>query len=313
MKIKYFAAASVLLACGCAAPALYNSAGKGDMAAMRSMLASGADPNVHTNLYANETPLHMAAWNSRVEAARLLIEHGADVNFVAAGSSVGHKKVFGTPLHYAACIGNVEMVQLLLENGADPDPGPGMCAGATGVDERDMGTPLQLADKRGNKMAAELIRSAISSKLGLTAGGARNADEYGPIVGALLKGYRGEGKTIAVAGFSYADGRSSADGDVVAARVSTELIKLKKLKVVERKEIQKMLGELKLQGTGAISPDSAKKLGRLLGADLLVVGTMAELPGKLLELNVRLADVESGEAIGAVSGQVQKNWLDPRY
>ncbi|HNW43453.1 MAG TPA: ankyrin repeat domain-containing protein [Elusimicrobiales bacterium] len=310
MKKNFVLAAGVLLVCGCAAPALYNSAGKGDLAAVRALLAAGADPNEHTNLYANETPLHMAVWNSRIEVARLLIEHGADVNFEAVASSVGHKKVFGTPLHYAACRGNVEMVQLLLESGANPDPGPGLCAGATGFDDIDMGTPLQLADKRGNKMAAELIKSAISAKLGLTAGGAKNADEYGPIVGALLKGYQGAGKTIAVAGFSYADGRASSDGDVVAARVTTELIKLKKLKVVERKEIQKMLAELKLQNTGAIGPDSAKKLGRLLGADLLVVGTMAELPGRVLELNVRLADVESGEAIGAVSGQVRMNWLN---
>lgn len=309
MKTNHIIAVGALVTCGCAAPALYSSAGRGDLAAMRSQLAAGADPNVHTNLYANETPLHVAAWNSKVEAARLLIEHGADVNFEAVASSVGHKKVFGTPLHYAACIGNVEMVQLLLENGANPDPGPGMCAGATGFDDKDMGTPLQIADKRGNRMAAELIKSAVSSKLGLTAGGARNADEYGPIVGALLKDYRGEGKTIAVANFSYADGRSSSDGDVVAARVSTELIKLRKLKVVERKEIQKVLGELKLQSTGAISPDSAKKIGRMLGADLLVVGTMTELPGNVLELNVRLAEVESGEAVGAASGQVQKNWL----
>jgi len=34
-----------------------------------------------------------------------------------------------------------------------------------------------------------------------------------------------------------------------------------------------------------------------------------ELPGKKLELNARLAGVDSGEAYSAVSGQVEKNWL----
>jgi curli biogenesis system outer membrane secretion channel CsgG len=129
-------------------------------------------------------------------------------------------------------------------------------------------------------------------------------------VGALLKDYSGGGKTIAVAGFSYADGRVSPDGNVVAERVTTELIKTKRLKVVERKEIQKVLGELRLQSAGAIDQASAKKLGSLLGADLIVIGTLAELPGNKLELNVRMAGVESGEAISAVSGHVVKDWLN---
>jgi curli biogenesis system outer membrane secretion channel CsgG len=96
---------------------------------------------------------------------------------------------------------------------------------------------------------------------------------------------------------------------VVSERVTTELIRLGKLKVVERKEIEKVLRELKLQMSGQIDQDSTKRLGKMLGADLLVIGTMTELPGKKLELNARLAGVESGEAYSAVSGQVEKNWI----
>lgn len=293
-------AALALLACGCASPVLFKPAAKGDVARISSLLASGADPNEHRRAYANRIALHLAAAKSRTEAAKLLIEHGSDVNAVAADDS--------TPLHYAACEGNAEMVQLLLQAGANPAPPSGECSFPS-MNEKHHGTPLQLAEQNDHAMAAQLIRAAISARLGLMTGGAKNADEYGPMVAALLKGYDGGGKTIAVTGFSYADGRPSSDGDIVAARVTTELIKLKRLTVVERKEIQKMLGELKLQSAGAIDHDSAKKLGKMLGADLLVVGTMAELPGGMLELNVRLAGVESGTAISAVSGQVQKNWL----
>jgi len=113
-----------------------------------------------------------------------------------------------------------------------------------------------------------------------------------------------------MAGFFYADGRISSDGNLVAERVTTELIKTKKLKVVERKEIQKVLGELRLQSAGAIGQASAKKLGSMLGAGLIVIGTLAELPGNLLELNVRMAGVESGEAISAASGHIVKDWLN---
>ena len=301
-KHIFWGLASAFLISGCAAPALFKPAEKGDLAALNALLASGADPNAHRRAYGNRTALHEAANKSQAAAAKLLLEHGADPNAVAACGS--------TPLHFAACAGNPELVQLLLEAGANPAPpgAAGRC-GYISFDSTAIGTPLQLAEQNGNTMAADLIKAAIANKLGLTRGGEETAREYGPLAGALLKNYRGGGKTIAVAGFSYADGRASADGDVVAARMTTALIKQNRLSVLERKEIQKVLGELKLQNAGAIDPDSAKRLGKMLGADLLVVGTMAELQGGLLELNIRLADVETGTAVMAVTGQVRKNWI----
>jgi TolB-like protein len=112
-----------------------------------------------------------------------------------------------------------------------------------------------------------------------------------------------------VPGFSYADGRHSTDGNIVAERFAIELIRLKKLKVVERHQIERVLSELKLQNTGAIDPDTAKRIGRMLGADLLVIGGMVELPGAVLELNARLADVGSGQAVSAASGRVPRDWI----
>ncbi|HAT73287.1 MAG TPA: hypothetical protein DCS63_10780 [Elusimicrobia bacterium] len=307
MKLKNILLAGGVAACGCAAPALYHPAEKGDIGAMGALLDSGADPNESRKAWGNATPLHMAAANSRLEAARLLIARGADVNKEAYINRSRQAR----PIHYAACTGNVAMLKLLLDSGADPEPGGGECAepGWSMTDNIEMLPPLALAEKNGHPMAAALLREAIAARAGLTAGGTKNAGDYGPIANALLNGYRGDGKTIAVAGFSYADGRASADGNVVSERVTTELIKTGKLKVVERKEIEKVLRELKLQVSGQMDQDSAKKLGKLLGADLLVIGTMTELPGNKLELNVRLAGVESGEAYSAVSGQVEKNWL----
>ena len=294
-----------VLVCGCATPPLYRPAERGDITKVRALLDAGADPNANKVGYVRETALHRAALNNRLDVAKLLIERGADVNHLAY---VGlPPKKYGTPLHYAACSGANAVVQLLLERGADPDPGPGRCLRDSNLGET---SPLSIAEGMGHTVTAELIRSAIASRLGLTRGTARNSSEYGPIVGALLKDYSGGGKTIAVAGFSYADGRISSDGNIVAERVTTELIKTKRLKVVERKEIQKVLGELRLQSAGTIDQASAKKIGSMLGADLIVVGTLAELPGNKLELNVRMAGVESGEAISAVSGHVVKDWLN---
>jgi ankyrin repeat protein len=56
---------------------------------------------------ADETPLMMAALRGELEAATVLVEHGAAVN-----------KDGWTPLHYAATGGKVALIQLLLAHGA---------------------------------------------------------------------------------------------------------------------------------------------------------------------------------------------------
>ena len=58
------------------------------------------------------TPLHFASWHVQLRVARLLLEHGADVNA---------RTKFGlTPLRLLSeKNGNLEVAQLLLEHGAD--------------------------------------------------------------------------------------------------------------------------------------------------------------------------------------------------
>lgn len=138
----------------------------------------------------------------------------------------------------------------------------------------------------------------------------KTADPYRTIAWELLKNCEGVDEKIAVAGFSYSDGRDSRDGGVVAERMTTELVNAKKFRVIERKEIEKVFEELKIQRSGAIDSTSAKEIGKLLGADWIVVGTLTELPNKQLELNARLVGIESGEIINAAKSQIKKDWLD---
>lgn len=133
---------------------------------------------------------------------------------------------------------------------------------------------------------------------------------YQIIAAELLKDCTGLNKTVAVAGFSYSDGRDSHDGGVVAERITTELVKAQKIRVIERKEIERVFEELKFQHSGAIDPDSAKEIGEMIGADWIVVGTLTELPETQLELNIRLVGVGSGEIISAINTPIRKNWQD---
>lgn len=133
---------------------------------------------------------------------------------------------------------------------------------------------------------------------------------YGKLVKQLLKGREGD-KKIAVADFSYPDGRAAGDGDIVSERITTELVRLKKFRVAERREIQKVLAELRLQSSGATGGDPIMDLGKVLGADWLILGTLTELSGGRVEINARLVGVESGEIISAAAVKVKKDWRDP--
>ncbi len=61
------------------------------------------------------TALHLAAFFAHPEAARLLLERGADPDAVA------ENRMCVTPLHSAAAARNVETARDLLDRGADPN------------------------------------------------------------------------------------------------------------------------------------------------------------------------------------------------
>lgn len=62
------------------------------------------------------TALHYAAYFGQEEAARILLERGAEVEVVARSESI-----HVTPLHSAAAGSHAGIVELLLEAGADPN------------------------------------------------------------------------------------------------------------------------------------------------------------------------------------------------
>jgi uncharacterized protein len=90
---------------------LLEAAKAGDVGAVRTLLAGGADPNGMRG--DGITALHLAAEAGHLEIAKLL---------VAGGAAVGAKTRIGayTPLHLAAESGHAPLVEALLDAGADP-------------------------------------------------------------------------------------------------------------------------------------------------------------------------------------------------
>jgi ankyrin repeat protein len=86
---------------------LVHAAARGDTTVLRMLLALGADPN--SELTAGSS-LYAAVWYGHLDAAELLLSHGADVDAVDRSGF--------TPLMAAASRGDDPAVRFLLEKGA---------------------------------------------------------------------------------------------------------------------------------------------------------------------------------------------------
>ena len=90
-------------------PALWLASRRGDVDAMRVLLAHKADVALPDDV--GQTPLHMAALLGKADALSLLVEHGAPLDAVNASGE--------TPLHNAAAAGELTCLRLLKDAGAD--------------------------------------------------------------------------------------------------------------------------------------------------------------------------------------------------
>ena len=117
-----------------------------------------------------------------------------------------------------------------------------------------------------------------------------------------------QNKKVAVLPFPFHDGRESAGSTIVSERLTTKLVGLKKLEVIERSLLEKIFKELKLQSSGAVDEQSAKQIGKVLGVDAIVSGTLIDLGGKDVEVNARLIQLETGKILAAASSEMERCW-----
>jgi len=80
------------------------------------------------------------------------------------------------------------------------------------------------------------------------------------------------------------------------------------MKVVERSQLERVLKEQKLGYSGLVDLSSAKKIGKLLGAEGLLLGTISDL-GDKITINARMVDIETGKAISASEVELYKTPL----
>jgi curli biogenesis system outer membrane secretion channel CsgG len=100
-------------------------------------------------------------------------------------------------------------------------------------------------------------------------------------------------KRIAVSTFGDGSGHHGC-GAGVSDMLATALVKTKKFIVVERKEIDKVIEEQKLGLSGMVTPETAPAVGKLLGVDLMVIGSVSELGTSKRDIGGGLGGVFGG-------------------
>ena len=110
-----------------------DAARAGNVAELERLLAAGADPNQPAGVN-NWPPLMHAIHKGQTESVRVLLKHGAKVDYQTAHWS--------TPLIMAAGYGYADIVSILLDAGADPawrdhDGNTALTAAVGGVSDID--------------------------------------------------------------------------------------------------------------------------------------------------------------------------------
>ncbi|RMG67509.1 MAG: hypothetical protein D6715_04565 [Calditrichaeota bacterium] len=121
-----------------------------------------------------------------------------------------------------------------------------------------------------------------------------------------LKGLK---KRVAVIDFEDQAGYGHNIGRGLADMLVTRLVKAGKFIVVERGELQRVLEEQSLGMSGLVTPQSAAKVGQLLGVELLVTGSVSEFGEKNTKLGGAIGKLGFG---GKVSKRKARAVVDIR-
>jgi TolB-like protein len=115
-----------------------------------------------------------------------------------------------------------------------------------------------------------------------------------------------DGEVIAVSDFV---GKPAEIGQEIAETVGTDLAKSERITLVERSQLDKALRELRLQSVGLTEPAQVRKVGRLVGATAIVVGSFY-VRGEQIVINARVVDVRTGKVMAGKAENVQGKLSD---
>lgn len=105
-------------------------------------------------------------------------------------------------------------------------------------------------------------------------------------------------KTVAVLAFDNNTGKADYDhlGQGMAAMMTTDLASVKELQLLEREKLAEVTKEIDAQRSRYFDSTTAVRVGRLTGAEYLVVGALAAVD-PMLRIDTRLVHTETGAIV----------------
>ena len=126
------------------------------------------------------------------------------------------------------------------------------------------------------------------------------SQDYKEIGDDLLSGLKGEqNKRIAILDFETRDPGLDRVADIFRERLTTYIVQSKKAEVIERKLLNKILEENKLEISGIINTETGSRLGSILGVSAIVTGSISSLDKNRAEINARLIRVDTARILSA--------------
>jgi TolB-like protein len=84
----------------------------------------------------------------------------------------------------------------------------------------------------------------------------------------------------------------------MAVMLITDLAKVKEIRVIERAQIQALVEELQLGTSGLVAPDTAPRVGQLLGARFVISGDLGDMPPEQITIAAHLLEMPEISLLG---------------
>ena len=123
------------------------------------------------------------------------------------------------------------------------------------------------------------------------------AEAAAPAPAAAVSEASADSYTVAVLPFNMAKGDFEGMGDDVQVLMNAYMSATPELMMVERAEVDKALSEVELGKSGTVDPETAAKVGHLVGAQVLVTGRVFPVQRDIL-LVAKIIGVETGRTFG---------------
>jgi TolB-like protein len=104
-------------------------------------------------------------------------------------------------------------------------------------------------------------------------------------------------------------GDSQAFVEASTDRMVAQLVELRRFKVIERSKLEEVLQEQRLQVSGVVGDRTAVDVGRVAGADAIVVGTVSII-GSTTTVNARVIDTQTSEVLVARNARSDRTDLE---